>query len=146
MLAELAAANAAFAIIKESMSNGGELYSIGQKLISYFDASAEIEKKAQASGKNDMEVFMAREQLRSQEEELKELFIYQGRPGLWTDWLVFKRDAKKARDDEAKKLKEKARQRKETLVSWVYAIAIVIGVVTGLVALGFIGYAVMKLK
>ena len=46
MLAELAAANAAFAVIKESLSNGGELYSIGQKLAGYFDATAEIEKKA----------------------------------------------------------------------------------------------------
>ena len=140
MLAELAAANAAFSVIKESLQNGGELYAVGQKLIGYFDASAEIEKKAQESGKGDMEAFMAKEQIRAQEEELKQLFIYQGRPGLWTDWLTFKRDAKLAREEEAKKLREKARRRKELLISWLYGILIVAGVLTGLIAIGFIIY------
>lgn len=146
MLAELAAANAAFSVIKESLQNGGELYAVGQKLIGYFDASAEIEKKAQEGGKNDMEAFMAREQLRQQEEELKEIFIYQGRPGLWNDWLVFKRDAKKARDEEAKRLRDRARKRKEELLSWLYAFGIVFGVLTGLIIIGFIIYAFRYLR
>ena len=146
MLAELAAANAAFAVIKEAMANGGQLHSMGQKLISYFDASAEIEKKAQVSGKSDMEAFMAREQLKQQEQELKEMLIYQGRPGLWTEWLTFKRDAKLAREAEEKRIRDKARKRKEELLSWLYALAIVFGVVTGLVVVGFVAYALMKIK
>ena len=146
MLAELAAANAAFEVIKTSMSHGGELYNMGQQLIGYFDASAEIEKRAQEGNKGDMEAFLAREQVRAQEEELKQLFIYQGRPGLWTDWLAFKRDAKKARDAEAKRLREQARKRKELLLSWLYGFLIVGGVVTGLVAVGFVAYALLKLK
>lgn len=146
MLAELAAANAAFAVIKEAMANGGQLHSMGQKLIGYFDASAEIEKKAQVSGKSDMEAFMAREQLKQQEQELKEMLIYQGRPGLWTEWLTFKRDAKLAREAEEKRIRDKARKRKEELLSWLYALAIVFGVVTGLVVVGFVAYALMKIK
>ena len=146
MLAELAAANAAYGVIKEALANGGEIYQLGQKLMGYFDASAEIEKKAQESGKGDMEAFMAKEQLRAQEEELKQLFIYQGRPGLWTDWLTFKRDAKLEREREARLLREKARKRKETFLNWFYGISIVVGVLTGLIAIGFIVYLVKYAK
>lgn len=142
MLAELAAANAAFGVIKEAIANGGELHQMGQKLIGYFNASAEIEKRANASGKDDLDAFMAKEQLRAQEEELKQMFIYQGRPGLWTDWLTFKRDAKLARDAEAKALRAKAARRRELLYSWIMGILIVVGVVTGLVAIGMIIYLV----
>lgn len=146
MLAELAAANAAFAVIKEAMANGGQLHSMGQKLIGYFDASAEIEKKAQEGGKSDIEAFMAREQIRAQEEELKELLIYQGRPGMWTDWLAFKRDAKQARDAEEKRLRDRARKRKQELLSWLNAFLVVFGVLTGLIAVGFIAYGLFKIK
>jgi hypothetical protein len=41
---------------------------------------------------------MALEQIKKQEEELKEMMIYQGRAGLWTDWLKFQLDAKKKRE------------------------------------------------
>ena len=146
MLAELAAANAAYGVIKEALANGGEIYQLGQKPVGYFDASAEIEKKAQESGKGDMEAFMAKEQLRAQEEELKQLFIYQGRPGLWTDWLTFKRDAKLEREREARLLRERARKRKETFLNWFYGISIVVGVLTGLIAIGFIVYLVKYAK
>lgn len=140
MLAELAAANAAFAVIKEAVANGGELHQFGQKLIGYFDATAEIEKRANEGGKGDLDAFLAKEQIRAQEEELKQMFIYQGRAGLWTDWLTFKRDAKLARDAEAKALRLKAARRRELLYNWIMGILIVVGVVTGLVAIGMIIY------
>lgn len=146
MLAELAAANAAFGVIKQSLQNGGELHEMGQKLIGYFNATAEIEKKAQAGGKDDLEAFMAKEQVRAQEAELKEMFIYQGRPGLWTDWLTFKRDAKRARDAEAKALKAKIAKRRELLYNWFMGITVVAGVLTGLIAVGFIVYTLMKMR
>ena len=142
MLAELAAANAAFAVIKESISNGGELHQMGQKLIGYFNATSEIEKKAQEGGKGDLDAFMAKEQVRAQEEELKEMMIYQGRPGLWTDWLTFKRDAKLARDAEARELRAKAAKRRRLLYSWFMGSLIVVGSLTGLIAIGMIIYLV----
>jgi hypothetical protein len=142
MLAELAAANAAFAVIKESISNGGELHQMGQKLIGYFNATSEIEKKAQEGGKGDLDAFMAKEQVRAQEEELKEMMIYQGRPGMWTDWLTFKRDAKLARDAEARELRAKAAKRRQLLYNWFMGSLIVVGSLTGLVAIGMIIYLV----
>ena len=41
---------------------------------------------------------MALESIKKQEESLREMMIYQGRAGLWTDWLKFQLDAKKRRE------------------------------------------------
>lgn len=111
MLVELAAANAAFAVIKETIANGGDILAAGQHLFSYFDNKSAIQKKVAENGnKSDMEEFMALEQLRQQEEQLKELMVYTGRPGLWTDWLKFQVEAKKKREAAARE-EELKRQR-----------------------------------
>jgi hypothetical protein len=101
MLAELALANAAFSVIKEAVANSGDIMNAGQALFQYFDNKAVIQKKANEKGgtdRGDLEEFMALEQLKKQEEELREMMIYQGRAGLWTDWLKFQLDAKKRRE------------------------------------------------
>ena len=101
MLLELAAANAAFAVIKEAVQNSGDLMAAGDSLFKFFDSKAELQKKAKASNgsdRGDLEAFMALEQIRKNEEELKQMMIYQGRGGLWTDWLKFQLDAKKKRE------------------------------------------------
>lgn len=102
MLAELAVANAAFAVIKEAVANSGDIMAAGESLFKYFDTKAEIQKKAAAKGgsdRGDLEEFMALEKLKKQEEELREMMIYQGRAGLWTDWLKFQLEAKKKREE-----------------------------------------------
>jgi hypothetical protein len=101
MLAELALANAAFSVIKEAVANSGDIMAAGESLFKYFDSKAEIQKKAAAKGgsdRGDLEEFMALEQLKKQEESLREMMIYQGRAGLWTDWLKFQLEAKKKRE------------------------------------------------
>ena len=40
---------------------------------------------------------MALEQIREQEEQLKQIMIYAGRPGLWSDWQRFQAKARVAR-------------------------------------------------
>jgi len=42
MLAELAVANAAFAVIKEAVQNSGDIMNAGQALFDYFDAESVI--------------------------------------------------------------------------------------------------------
>jgi hypothetical protein len=101
MLAELAICNAAFSVIKEAVANSGDIMAAGESLFKYFDTKAEIQKKAAAKGgseRGDLEEFMALEKLKKQEEELREMMIYQGRAGLWTDWLKFQLEAKKKRE------------------------------------------------
>lgn len=95
MLAELAAANAAFAVIKETVNNGGDIMAAGAKLFTYFDNKSAIQKKADSG--NDMEAFAALEQIKTQEAELKRMMVYHGRAGLWDDWLEFQQQAKHRR-------------------------------------------------
>ena len=102
MLAELAAANAAFGVIKSFISNGKELASCGKQISDFVFAKEEIERKAKkqrAKGvrTNDLEEFMALEKIKQQEEELKQIMIYAGRPGLWADWQRFQAEARKSR-------------------------------------------------
>jgi hypothetical protein len=101
MLVELAAANAAFAVIKEAVQNSGDLMAAGSKVFEYFDAKSSIQKKYESKAKNaksnDIEEFFALEQLKKQEIELREMMQWQGRAGMWTDWLEFQKQAKQKR-------------------------------------------------
>lgn len=98
MLAELAAANAAFAIIKQAVSNGKEIASAGNAIAEFVGAKEKLQQKAQRKGGgSDLEEFMALEKIREQEEQLKQIMIYAGRPGLWNDWQKFQAKARVAR-------------------------------------------------
>ena len=65
MLAELAAANAAFGVIKSFISNGKELASCGKQISDFVFAKEQIQKKASKQrargGSGDLEEFMALE-------------------------------------------------------------------------------------
>ena len=137
MLAELAAANAAFAVIKEAVANAGDIMAAGQKVYEYFDAKSAIqrkyEEKAKGSKSSDLEEFMALEQLKSQEDELKRMMIYHGRAGLWTDWLRFQSQAKRKREEAKRQELAAAARRKEAIVNsalWTFAAAL-LGVLLG---------------
>jgi hypothetical protein len=126
MLAELAIANAAFAVIKEAVQNSGDIMNAGQALFDYFDTKSVIQKKAneKGEGKSDLEEFMALEQLKKQEAELKQMMIYQGRPGMWQDWLRFQVEARQRREQTEKeriRLEVAKRQKRlEYLMNVVY--------------------------
>jgi hypothetical protein len=116
MIAELMAANAAYAVIKETINNGGDLLSAGQKLFDYFDNKAAIQKKAREGGmKSDLEEFMALEQLKKQEAELRQMMIYQGRGGMWDDWMQFQVEARKKREKAEAEAKLKRQKRIDAL-------------------------------
>ena len=142
MLAELAIANAAFSVVKEAIANSGDIMAAGESLFKYFDTKAEIQKKASAKGgsdRGDLEEFMALEQLKKQEEALREMMIYQGRAGLWTDWLKFQLEAKKKRE-EAERQK---RLRKQRIIQRIKDIFMIILIVVLLGGIGvIIGFAI----
>jgi hypothetical protein len=132
MLAELAIANAAFGVIKETIANGGDIMAAGQHIFKFFDSKSEIAKKANASG-SDSEAFFALEQIKQNEKDLQEMFIYQGRAGLWDDWLSFQAEAKRKRDAEAKAVALAAYKRKQTIWAWINGFLITVSVVTGVI-------------
>ena len=101
MLAELAAANAAFAVIKGALANGKELSALGSKVFDYFDNEAKIQEKVNKNGgQSDSAEFAALEQLRQQKEHLRESMIYAGRAGVWDDWQKFQAAAARRRREQ----------------------------------------------
>ena len=137
MLLELAACNAAFSVIKEAVANSGDIMAAGESLFKYFDNKAVIQKRASEKGgsdRGDLEEFMALEQLKKQEEELREMMIYQGRAGLWTDWLKFQLEAKKKRE-EAERQRILKKQRLIGRIKDVFMIILVVALLGGLGAI-----------
>ena len=132
MLAELAIANAAFGVIKETIANGGDIMAAGQHIFKFFDNKSKLVQKASQSG-SDSEAFFALEQIKQHEAALQELFIYQGRPGLWDDWLKFQAEAKRKRNAEAREIVLAQMKRKELMWAWINGILIIASVVTGVV-------------
>lgn len=102
MLAELAAANAAFAVIKQAVQNSGDIARAGSAVAKFVGAKESLEKKVAgkhkaSAGGSDLERFMAIEAINQREKELKEIMIYMGRPRLWSDWQAFQAKARTER-------------------------------------------------
>ena len=125
MIAEIAAANAAFAVIKGALANGKELHQLGSRVFDYFDNKAKIQENAtKKGGGSDLEEFMALEQFRQQEEELRERMVYAGRPGMWNDWIKFQAAAARKRREEAEAIKREKARKAERLAQLTEYIAI----------------------
>ena len=136
MLAEIAAANAAFSLLKTALSNGKELYDCTGAATQFFDNKRVIAKRVADKGQSDMQAFMALEKIKEQEAWLKEYMIYAGRADMYNDWLQFQADAKRARAQEEKDiLHAKAKHRKQMVEFFTV-------VCTALVAVPAIGGAV----
>ena len=134
MLAELAAFNAGFAVVKQFVANGRDLSdamgAIGKMVSAKEDLKARGEKKKKSvlsllGGKteNDFEEFMALEKIKTAEQELASMMKLYGRPGLYDDWVRHQAMARKRRREEA--LAEK--KRKEQM--WEYAAYIIAGII-----------------
>ena len=63
---------------------------------------------------------MALEQIREQEEQLKQIMIYAGRPGLWGDWQRFQAKARTAR----REAEVAAAKRRQKMIDWTLIIMI----------------------
>jgi hypothetical protein len=143
MLAEIAAANAAFAVIKGALANGKELHQLGSRVFDYFDNKAKIQESVtKKGGGSDLEEFMALERLRQQEEELRERMVYAGRPGMWGDWQKFQAQAARKRREDAEAAAREKKRRAERLAQLTEYIAIGIAsvVLAALLVYGIVIY------
>jgi hypothetical protein len=143
MLAEIAAANAAFAVIKGALANGKELSALGSRVFDYFDNKAKIQESVtKKGGGSDLGEFMALEQLRLQEQELRERMVYAGRPGMWNDWQKFQAAAARKRREEAEAAKREKAIRAARLAQLTEYIALGMAsvVLAGLIIYGIVLY------
>ena len=135
MLAELAAANAAFAVIKQCVSNGKEIAAAGSAIAEFVGAKEKLQAKAaKKGGGSDLEEFMALEKIREQEEQLKQIMIYAGRPGLWSDWQRFQAKARVARREAEAAAVIKRRKIMDGIIIGTILVAMLL-VIAGIIAL-----------
>lgn len=134
-ISAIKAANEAIGAIKEMCGNIQSVGQMGPQLTQLADSKEEIQKRA-ADG--SMEDFFALEDIRNKEAEIKQMFIYQGRAGLWDDYQKFMQNRKELREKERKRAEaKKLAKRKAIQNGFLYtAVGIaVLGVVGGAVAL-----------
>lgn len=150
MLAELAAANAAFGIIKQTVMNGKDLASAAHSIGEYIGIKEKLEKQGskkknsfwsafKGKGANDLDEFMALEKIREQEHELKELMMLYGRNHLWDDWLTFQAKMRKQRREE----EEKARKKRKQIIE---GILLTVLIIVGLGGLALVVWFAIFLK
>ena len=139
MLAELAAFNAGFAVVKQVVANGRDLSdamgAIGKMVGAKEDLKRRGEKKKNSlfsalGGKteDDFEEFMALEKIRTIENELVSMMRLYGRPGLYDDWVRFQAEARKKRRQAALDLKAKKTKQKEIIAWCIAGLIIVLGI------------------
>ena len=142
---ELAAANAAFDVIKQTIANGREIYEAGEALARYFGIKSEIQQRAHQHGyKSDIQAFMAAEELAAKEEELKQMMIYQGRGGMWDDWLAFQLEMKRSREQEAREIAAAKIRRRAMILNSLMWIGISVGILILAVSAAMITIAIVK--
>ena len=136
-IAAIKIANEAIGAIKEFAGHVQSVGEMGPQLTKLADAKEEIEKKAKDG---DMNCFFELEKIRAREAEIKQMFIYNGRAGLWDDYCKFLSNRKQMRENERKRAEAKKLARKKAIQNGFLYLAIgiaVLGVVGGAVALIF---------
>ena len=134
-IAAIKIANEAIGAIKEFAGHVSSVGEMGKDLTKLADGKSELEKSA-ADG--DMESFWALEDIKRHEAEVKQMFIYNGRAGLWDDYCNFIANRKQLRENEKKRAEAKKLARKKAIQNgFLYgAVGIaVLGAVGGAVAL-----------
>ena len=144
MLEMLMVANSAFAIIKQTLENGKDLASAGNAISRFVSAEDQLQKDlhrkrnsiwTNLSGKtdNDLEEFMALEQIRQKNDKLREYMQLYGRANLWNDYQAYCAEARKARKEaEARRIKQKEELRE--LILKIILVILIATALTGAVA------------
>jgi len=147
ILESIAAANAAYSVIKTALGNGKEtaglISAVGKFLSAEEDVKDAINKKKASpitmitgSSEGDWEEFQHLENLRQKRQELESYCRLYAPPGTWDRWQQWQAEARKQRQA-AKKAAEKAREeRMEALATLVGIIMAVGTIVTALYFLG----------
>jgi len=135
MLAEIAAANAAFKVIKTAISNGKELYDCSEAATKYFNNKSAIAKRVASKGKSDLDAFMALEKIKEQEVWLKDYMVYAGRPDMYTDWLNYQAECRRNREKEERLAAAKRRENLKLIKQFVTIMGITLAVLPVLIYL-----------
>jgi len=140
-IAAVKIANDAIGAVKELLGNVQSIGQIGDHLTKITDAKEDLKKKADDG---DLRAFMQLEEIQKQEYQLKQMMIYEGRPGLWQDYLNFQETRKKIKQNEIKRQEEAKAKRRRQIRDWSIGLAISIGVLSAVGLVGYIFYWISK--
>ena len=133
-IAAVKIANEAIGAIKEFAGHVQSVGEMGPQLTKLADAKEVIETKAK---NGDMEAFFELEKIKNQEAEIKQMFIYQGRAGLWDDYCTFIATRKKLKENERKRIAQAKARKKRLIKEWTLGIAIALATLS---AVGICAY------
>jgi len=142
-IAAIKIANEAIGAIKEFAGHVESVGEMGRDLTKLADAKADLEK---AKAEGDDEAFWALEKIKKHEAEVKTLFIYAGRPGLWDDYCKFIENRKYLREQEKKRIAQAKARKKRLIKEWCIGIAVTIGALTAVGLAVFLLYWIITTK
>ena len=142
-IAAIKIANEAIGAIKEFAGHVESVGQMGKDLTKLADAKEQLEKDAKDG---DMEAFWALEDIKRQETEVKNMFIYAGRPGLWDDYCKFINNRKYLREQEKKRVEAKRLARRKAIKTGLIVTGAVIGVFTAVGLAIFMVYYIVNMK
>ena len=148
ILETIAAANAAYGIIRQCLQNGSEVKGLVGEVGKFLNAGEELQEQykkrqnnpfAKALGKdvNDWEHFQHLEEIRHKREELESWCRLYAPAGTWDRWQQYQVEARRARK-QARIAAEKAREQR------IEAVAIGVSILVFLGALGAIFWYIGK--
>ena len=147
MLEMLMVANSAFAVIKKTIENSRDIANAGAAISKFCAAEDQLRndlhKKKNSIWTNflgkqdtDLEEFMALEQIKKKQDQLREFMQLYGRANLYPDYLAFCSEARKKRKEAAIAAKKKKEKIQDTILKVILGILIttlLTGVITVLV-------------
>jgi hypothetical protein len=144
MLAELAAANAAYSTIKKFVSNGKEVSDFLAPLKNLVSSEEELKargnrkkdglfSKIMGKSADDFDEFIALQQIQEQRKELESICRLYGKPGTWDSFLAFEAKMRVQRKKEAEK-RQKQIAATIKYITWGIAVCLSVG---GVVVLYF---------
>jgi hypothetical protein len=142
-IAAIKIANEAIGAIKEFAGHVESVGQMGKDLTKLADAKDELQKSA---AEGDMEAFWALEDIKRHEAEVKQQFIYAGRPGLWDDYCKFIANRKQLRENEKKRAEAKRLAKRKAIKNGLIITAGLLGGVTLIGVAGLIIYWLVNLK
>ena len=147
ILETIAAANAAYSVIKTCISNGKEtadlMSNVGKFLTAEEDLKEAVQKKKNSpltaitgGSEGDWEEFQQLEKIREQRKELESYIRLYGRPGQWDRWIQWQAEARKQRAA-ARRAAEKARDERNEIIQWItVSVLALAGSIAGIYYLG----------
>ena len=147
ILETIAAANAAYSVIRTCIQNGREgadlMASVGKLLTAEDDLKQAVQKKKNSpltaitgGEEGDWEEFQALEKIREQRKELESYIRLYGQPGQWDRWLQWQVEARKQRAAARKAAEQRRAEQLETIQTITIIALAASGVVGAIYLLG----------